>query len=166
MTPIMTNVVLDRQSDLAISSLANPSMATRLTDTDNPDHSSSNDRETDIWPVVPKAPLIVLTDHELSMDEYMLEAYSTDTDLDEQVPDEQQQQQQVLDEQQQQQEQQQRPSQMQQQQEEQLDFKMPEKSPPKANKRKKVPLRRQKGRACKSSSKSYIEDFSDDADFE
>lgn len=124
-------------------------------DTDNPDHTSSNDRETDVWPVEPKVEsLIILTDHELSMAEYMLEEYITDTDLDEQVSDEQQH---LPDEQQQHQ---QEP----QQQQEQPDFKIPENSSPNANKRKKLPLRRQKSRACKSTSKSYIEEFSDDAD--
>lgn len=162
MTP--TNVVPNRQLDPAISSLANPTMAMRLMDTDNPDHSSSNDRETDNWPVEYKMESlmeVVLMDHddELAMDEYMLEHYSTGSDLDEeeeQVQDEQQQQPQ--------QQQQQPPQQQQQEDEQQPNFIMPKTALSKNKKFKDLPPRRQKGRACKSTSKSYSEDFSDDAD--
>lgn len=129
-------------------------MSTILTDTDSPDLSSSNDKEIDNWPVESKMEsLMALTDHDLSMDEYMLEEYSTDTDLDEPVSNEQRQ---VSDEQQQQQEEEEE------EQQQQLDFKMPEK--PSSSKSKKVPLRRQKSRACKAAAKSHIEEFSDDAD--
>lgn len=129
-------------------------------DTDNPDHSSSNDREIDDWPIDPKMK------HDLY--EYVLEECSTDTDsnesvsdasvLDEsvsgkqqqQMPDEQQQQQQLEEEQEEEEE------------EQHLDFRMPENLPPK--KFKNVPVRQQKSRACKRTVNIYTEDFSDDAD--
>lgn len=150
MTP--TNVVPGRQLDPAISSLANPSTTTRLMDTDNPDHSSSNDRETNDWPIDSKTEsLVVLMDHELFMDEYMLEDYNTDSNSgeEEEVQDEQQQQQQQQDEEE--------------EEAEQSEFIMP-KIPSKNKKLKDLPRRRQKGRTCKSTSKSYNEDFSDDTD--